>query len=96
MHFDSPSALLYHTYNSLFLSLPFRGIEETGTQLALFTQTCQSGFQEGKSPKEIIEGFWTEYYEQASDKEKMDLLFYFVQYIERQVVLFDSVEDALV
>jgi phosphoenolpyruvate carboxylase len=32
---------------------------------------------------------------QSSDeKDKIDLMFRFIQYIERQIVLFDAVEDA--
>ena len=95
MDFNSPLSLLYHTYNSLFLSLPFRGIEENGTHLALFAQECDRGFKAGKSPREIIENYWGEYFEQESPEERRALLFYFIQYLERQVVLFDSVEDAL-
>ncbi len=95
MNFDSPVALPYHTYNSLFLSLPFRGIEATGTHLALFGQACKEGFAAGQSPEQIIEAFWSEYFEKATPDERLDLLFYFIQYLERQVVLFDSVEDAL-
>ncbi len=95
MQFDSPIALPYHTYNSLFLSLPFRGIEETGTHLALFARVCEDGFKNGKSPEEIVEGFWKEYFDKSSAPDRLSLLFYFIQYVERQVVLFDSVEDAL-
>lgn len=95
MDFTSPLALLYHTYNSLFLSLPFRGIEETGTHLALFAQSCEAGFKAGKTPEHIVETFWGEYCEKADEKERLSLLFNFIQYAERQVVLFDSVEDAL-
>ena len=29
-----------------------------------------------------------------SEKEKIDLMFRFIQYIERQIVLFDAIEDA--
>ncbi len=92
---NTSTALLYHTYNSLFLSLPFHGIEEAGTQLALFMQYCKTGFTAGKSPEEIVEGYWGEYFEQTTPEERHNLLFYFIQYVERQVVLFDSVEDAL-
>ena len=42
MQFDSPLTLLYHVYNSLFLSLPFRGIEQTGNRLALFAADDRS------------------------------------------------------
>lgn len=95
MHFESSIALLYHTYNSLFLSLPFQGIEETGTHLALFGQHCKTEFKAGKSPVDIIESFWDEYFEKEGPEDRITLLFYFIRYIERQVVLFDSVEDAL-
>ena len=95
MNFDSPLTLLYHTYNSLFISLPFRGIETTGTHLALFAQACDAGFKAKKSPEAIIEGFWEEYFEGAAVQERNALLFSFIQYIERQVVLFDAVEDSL-
>lgn len=95
MNVDTLTGLLYHTYNSLFLSLPFRVIEQTGPHLPLFSQYCGKGFKEGKSPVALVESFWDEYFEEATAKERIDLLFNFIQYAERQVVLFDSVEDAL-
>jgi phosphoenolpyruvate carboxylase len=30
----------------------------------------------------------------ASETDKIDLMFRFIQYIERQIVLFDAIEDA--
>jgi len=84
----------YNIFNSLFLSLPYRGIFQTGSLLPLLTQHSEVGFQEGKSPKQIIELFFEELLVTATPKERTDLLFAFIQYIERQVVLFDSVEDA--
>ncbi|PWJ59878.1 phosphoenolpyruvate carboxylase [Dyadobacter jejuensis] len=84
----------YNIFNSLFLSLPYRGIFQTGSLLPILTQQSEVGFQEGKSPKQIIEHFFEELLDTATPKEKTDLLFAFIQYIERQVVLFDSVEDA--
>lgn len=95
MNVDSTTALLYHTYNSLFLSLPFQGIQETGTRLALFAQNCQQGLRNGQTPEEIIHQFWDDYYERSGPDERIDALFDFIKYIERQVVLFDAVEDAL-
>ncbi len=95
MEFTSPIALPYHTYNSLFLSLGFKGIEEVGTHLALFGQQCEKQIKEGLNPQQIIEAFWKERYKGADDSKKMAILRYFIQYVERQVVLFDSVEDSL-
>jgi phosphoenolpyruvate carboxylase len=87
--------LLYYTYNSLFLRLPFSKIAEIGTRLAIFADDCDGNIREGKSPAAIVEAFWDEYLEHADHDERVQQLFNFVQYIERQVVLFDSVEDAL-
>lgn len=95
MKFNSPAALPYHTYNSLFLSLPFDEIEETGTLLALFAQHCAAGYAQGKSPQALVESFWNEYVAEADEAARHRLLRYFIRYIERQVVLFDSVEDSL-
>ncbi|MEO5857627.1 MAG: phosphoenolpyruvate carboxylase [Pyrinomonadaceae bacterium] len=77
----------FQLYNSLFLSLPFYGVDRTGILLSLFSEACDEGFSKGKSPTEIVEGFLKQYGE-------VDLLFRFVQYAERQVVLFDALEDA--
>jgi phosphoenolpyruvate carboxylase len=81
-------------YNSLFLNLPYTGIYRTGTLLPLLQQSCETEYQKGKDPKTIIKKFFREYTPQATRKEQFDLLFGFIQYIERQVVLFDSIEDA--
>lgn len=81
-------------YNSLFLNLPYTGIYRTGTLLPLLHQSCANGYEKGKDPKAIIKKFFSDYTPKASREEQFDLLFGFIQYIERQVVLFDSVEDA--
>ena len=84
----------YHIYNSLFLNLPYTGIYRTGTLLPLLQQACEAGFNKGKDPKSIIKKFFRDFVPSATQKELFDLLFNFIQYTERQVVLFDSVEDA--
>lgn len=84
----------YHIYNSLFLNLPYSNIYRTGTFLPLLYQYCADGFESGKDPKTIINKFFKELIPKATRKEQFDLLFNFIQYAERQVVLFDSIEDA--
>lgn len=84
----------YHIYNSLFLNLPYTGIYRTGTLLPLLQQACETGYTKGKDPKSIIRKFFNDFAPNASRKEMFDLLFNFIQYTERQVVLFDSIEDA--
>ena len=84
----------YQIYNSIFMTLPFDTISNTGVLLPLFHDVCKKGFATGKNHTEIVETFFNKYQENPSEKEKKDLLFRFIQYIERQVVLFDAIEDA--
>ncbi|MFT5256996.1 MAG: phosphoenolpyruvate carboxylase [Polaribacter sp.] len=84
----------YQIYNSIFMTLPFDTISNTGVLLPLFHEVCKKGFLEGKNPTEIVNTFFQKYQENPTEKEKTDLLFRFIQYIERQVVLFDAIEDA--
>ena len=84
----------YQIYNSIFMTLPFDGISNTGVLLPLFSEICEKGYAIDKNPTEIINKFFERYVEDKDEKEKVNLLFKFIQYIERQVVLFDAVEDA--
>ena len=84
----------YHIYNSVFITLPFDSIDNTGALLPLFTDGCENGFKKQETPKEILDLFTHKYLSGASESEKIDLMFRFIQYIERQIVLFDAVEDA--
>lgn len=93
-NFKNLVALKFQLYNSLFTSLPFYGIEKTGMLLSLFINFCEEGFEKKKSPEKIIEDFFSKQDRFNSREEKTDLLFRFIQYIERQVVLFDALEDA--
>ena len=84
----------FEIYNSLFLTLPFDSIAQSSLYLPLFSDHCKKGFEQKKSPLEIIEGFIAAYGNKLNEKEVQNLLFGFIQYIERQVVLFDAIEDA--
>lgn len=84
----------YQIYNSIFITLPFDEITNTGVLLPLFSELCEKGYEENQNPSQIVEDFFNKYYEKPSEKERVDLLFRFIQYIERQVVLFDAIEDA--
>lgn len=84
----------YQIYNSIFMTLPFDTITKTGVLLPLFQETCIKGFQQGDNPTTIVETFFKKYQGRRSKKSQIDLMFRFIQYIERQVVLFDAIEDA--
>ncbi|MBP8792889.1 MAG: phosphoenolpyruvate carboxylase [Lutibacter sp.] len=84
----------YQIYNSIFMTLPFDTISKTGVLLPLFHDICKNGFQNKKNPIEIVNEFFEAYQQNPSEEDKISLLFRFIQYIERQVVLFDAIEDA--
>jgi phosphoenolpyruvate carboxylase len=86
--------LKFQLYNSLFTALPFHRVEKTGVLLSLFLIHCEEGYSKGQSPDEIIQSFTEQYTSYRTEQEQSDLLFRFVQYAERQVVLFDALEDA--
>ncbi|RDI50197.1 phosphoenolpyruvate carboxylase [Flavobacterium glaciei] len=84
----------YNIYNSVFITLPFQSIDNTGALLPLFTDICDTGFKKQETPKEIVDFFAKRYLHDPSESDKIDIMFRFIQYIERQIVLFDAIEDA--
>jgi len=84
----------YQIYNSIFMTLPFDSITKTGVLLPLFHETCKNGFENGEDPTTIVNTFFKKYQARRSSDSQISLLFKFIQYIERQVVLFDAIEDA--
>ena len=92
--FNENVQLKYQLFNSIFITLPFRDIDNTGVLLPLFSEICDEGFKNGKSPEQIFEDFSEKYLKDVPEEEKIALMFRFIQYVERQVVLFDAIEDA--
>ena len=92
--FNNNVGIKYQLYNSLFSSLPFHRIEKTGILLSLLLNNCEEGYKKRQSPTEILENFFLQHTSYRDEQEKLDLLFRFIQYVERQVVLFDALEDA--
>ena len=84
----------YQIYNSIFMTLPFYSVTKTGALLPLFHETCQKGFAHKEDPTTIVNSFFKKYQARRSPESQINLLFRFIQYIERQVVLFDAIEDA--
>ncbi|HKP96231.1 MAG TPA: phosphoenolpyruvate carboxylase [Fibrobacteria bacterium] len=92
--FNELVAMKYQLYNGLFLGLPFEDLADTGVQLPLFAKACREKLQAGKSPAEIVEQFFRERPGKIGFEAKLKFLFKFLQLVERQVVLFDALEDA--
>lgn len=93
-NFKNHIGIKYQLYNSLFTSLPFHRIEKTNILLSMFLDTCEEGYKRKLSPSQIVDDFFQRLTTVRNKKEQYDLLFRFIQYVERQVVLFDALEDA--
>jgi phosphoenolpyruvate carboxylase len=83
----------FHVFNGIFLTLPLDGIRQTGLRIPLLQEACESGLDAGKSPTEIMNAFFSSQGLEDAESKK-DLLFKIIQYVERQVVLVDALEDA--
>jgi len=84
----------FNIYNSLFLNLPSESISNVGILIPILHEVAKKGLAEGLEPLEILDAFFTTHSEIKSETEKIEFMFNVIQYVERQVVLFDSVEDA--
>ncbi len=94
LEFEKTVSKKFKVYNSLFLNLPYSDIENVGMLIPLMFQQCQKGLSEGKDPETILDTFFKQFTEAGTEIEKIDFMFKIIQYVERQVVLYDSVEDA--
>ncbi len=84
----------FHIYNSLFLKLPFDDVYRTGVLLPLLINACEAGYAAMKSPHQILSEFLADQGMAEDETRQISALFKFIQYIERQIVLFDAVEEA--
>ncbi len=92
--FKNLVGIKFQLYNSLFTSLPFHRIEKTGIMLSLLLTVCEEGYKKKQSPEVILEEFFRRHTSLPGERDRVDVLFRFVQYVERQIVLFDALEDA--
>ena len=83
----------YQVFNGIFLTLPLDGIRQTGLRVPLLQEACELGLERGETPHDILTAFLRGQ-GHASAEQGADLLFRIIQYVERQVVLVDALEDA--
>ncbi len=86
--------LNYQLYNGLFLTLPLDAVQQTGVLLPLLEQACRDGLAAGANPAAIVSGFFAAHRPDFNEEEQAAFLFKVVQYVERQIVLVDALEDA--
>jgi phosphoenolpyruvate carboxylase len=51
----------YHLYNSVFITLPFDAVDNTGALLPLFSEACAKGLQQQMTPIDIVTTFAAKY-----------------------------------
>tara|TARA_B100000767_G_scaffold61910_1_gene57779 strand:- start:2781 stop:5336 length:2556 start_codon:yes stop_codon:yes gene_type:complete len=83
----------FHVFNGIFLTLPLDGIRQTGLRVPLLQEVCEEGLANSKEPKDILRDFFKSQGLTTTD-DQSNLLFRIIQYVERQVVLVDALEDA--
>jgi phosphoenolpyruvate carboxylase len=84
----------FNIYNSLFLNLPYRSVSNIGMLIPLLYQASKTGLAQGENPADILHQFFTRHTDLTTEKQQIAFMFQVIQYVERQVVLYDSVEDA--
>jgi phosphoenolpyruvate carboxylase len=84
----------YLCYNSLFLNLPWEATRNVGIYIPLLHKLSKEGFKNADNPTRILQTFFKKHTDIKEPEEQLDLLFRMVQYIERQVLLFDCIEDS--
>ena len=92
--FNNEVVTRFELYNSLFQTLPFYQVKDTGILLPFFSSHCEKEATKQVSPTSIIESFFKKYVPDIDNREQINRMFRFIQYIERQVVLFDAIEDS--
>lgn len=83
----------YQYLSSKFLDLPFESVNKIGRYLKEFAPFCHERLKKGLTPEETITSFLKKK-RLKSSKEQMFLLMGFLQFIEREVLLFDALEQA--
>ena len=93
-HYENLVELKYQLYNCLFLTLPLDAVEQAGLLLPLLEESSHSGLADGLDPEEILEKFFMSHRPSMTEEARAQFLFKIIQYVERQVVLIDALEDA--
>ena len=64
----------YQVYNSIFSTLPYESIGNTGVMLPLFEKICVEGYDKNNNPSQIVEFFFNTYLKKKITGVKLLLL----------------------
>jgi len=91
--FEEQVLTRYRLYSGLFLGLPFERLTRLAQLLPVFSEHCRRLLSQGVAPQKIVERYFAET-PFLAEVDQLDVLFLFLQLVERQIVLFDAIEDA--
>ncbi len=77
--FNNEVVTRFELYNSLFQTLPFYQVKDTGILLPFFSSHCEKEAIKQQSPTAIIESFFKKYVPGIDHQEQLNRLFRFVQ-----------------
>ena len=84
----------FQMYNALFLNMSYQGANDFGHLIPVLGHVAKQKLEEGKDPIQIFDEFYADY-KDIIKISKVDLMFKVIHYVERQIVLFDSIEDSI-
>ncbi|HLN52474.1 MAG TPA: phosphoenolpyruvate carboxylase [Lentimicrobium sp.] len=93
-NFEELVELNFQLYSNLFLTIPMDDAVKTGMLIPILRDECEKGMDEGRDPVTIINDFLSKNRPGMDGRQKIDFLFQVIQYVERQILLVDSLEDA--
>lgn len=83
----------YEIYNSMFLNLSYQNSKHIGHLLPLLSEFAKKRLEKRANPIQILDEFIVNHPDTIGE-ENIAFMFRIIQYVERQIVLFDSIEDA--
>ena len=84
----------FQIYNALFLNLSYEGANDFANLIPILGAVTKQNLEKGNDPIMVFNDFFDDYKEMIGI-DKLDFMFKVIQYVERQIVLFDSVEDSI-
>jgi len=84
----------FQIYNALFLNLSYEGANQVGDLIPILGKSAKIQLKNGKDPITILDEFYSGY-QSLIASDKIDFMFKVIKYVERQIVLFDSIEDCV-
>ncbi len=92
--FTEQVAMKFRLYCGLFFDLPYEQVGLAGYTLPLFASFCREQLELSRAPDEIINDFFGRRMDVQNFTDLSNRIFALLRLVERQIVLFDAVEEA--